>query len=52
MYRRDDTLNMTTEASDSYVRENATIVFLWLVAMLVGALLLLYFSPTLQNFFA
>jgi hypothetical protein len=43
---------MAAETNDSYVRKTTTIIFLWLVAMLVGALLLLYFSPALQNFFA
>ena len=42
---------MTAEANDSYVRDNAAIVFLWLVAMLLGSLLLLYFAPALQNLF-
>ncbi|MFB6086953.1 MAG: hypothetical protein ABEJ85_00405 [Haloarculaceae archaeon] len=43
---------MTTEANDSFVRESVTIVFLWLIAMLVGSLLLLYFGEAIQNFFA
>lgn len=38
--------------SDSYVRRSVVITFLWLVAMLVGGLLLINFGDTLQQVFA
>lgn len=42
---------MTTQTNedDTYVRRSVIITFLWLVAMLVGGLLLLYFGEALQN---
>jgi hypothetical protein len=36
---------------ESYVRQVAVITFLWLVAMLVGGLLLLAFSNVFQGVF-
>lgn len=36
---------------DSYVRQTAVITLLWLVAMLIGGLLLLAFSNVFQSVF-
>lgn len=43
---------MATWIRDSFVRRSVVITFLWMVAMLVGGLLLLYFGATLQSAFA
>jgi len=40
---------MTAEENDSFTRRTAIIIFLWLLAMLVGGLLLLNFADTLAG---
>lgn len=40
---------MTTSSDDNYLRRNAIITFLWLVAMLVGGLLLINFGDVLRS---
>lgn len=43
---------MANWTDDGYVRRSVVITFLWLVAMLVGGLLLLNFGDALQSAFA
>ena len=40
-----------SQQNDPYVRRSVIITFLWLVAMLVGGLLLLRFDDVLQSAF-
>ncbi|WP_268895824.1 hypothetical protein [Halosimplex salinum] len=43
---------MTTTDEDTYVRQGVIITFLWLLAMLVGGVLLLRFGDVIQSVFA
>jgi hypothetical protein len=43
---------MTTWTDDSFMRNSVVITLLWLVAMLLGGLLLLQFGDVLQSTFA
>jgi hypothetical protein len=40
---------MTNGTSDSFTRRTAMIIFLWMLAMLIGGLLLLNFADTLAS---
>lgn len=42
---------MASWTSDSFVRRSVVITFLWLVAMLLGGLLLINFGDALQRIF-
>jgi len=43
---------MSNSTSDSFARRTAIIIFLWLLAMLIGGLLLINFGDALQNVLA
>jgi len=43
---------MSASDEDSYLKRSVVITFLWLVAMLVGGLLLINFGDALQRAFA
>jgi len=43
---------MATWLEDSFVRRSVIITFLWLLAMLVGGVLLLRFGDVIQGLFA
>jgi hypothetical protein len=43
---------MATLDEESYVRQSVIITFLWLLAMLVGGIMLLQFGDVIQNLFA
>jgi len=40
---------MTNWTDDAFMRRSVTITFLWLVAMLMGGLLLVFFGDVLMN---
>ena len=43
---------MTTWTEDSFIRRSVIITFLWLLAMLLGGVLLLRFGDVIQSAFA
>jgi hypothetical protein len=43
---------MSSSTSDSFTRRTAIIIFLWLLAMLLGGLLLINFADVLRNMLA